>query len=159
MGQIATAIPGVAAAGIGFPDYSRGISTQVEPLIRSSDDQYAFNEWDEQPVANGATGTFDLLVPTGGVVLAYDFYSSITCEGLQEMRVRAVDATGLVTATFIRKIGYGLVQEHLSRGYPIFGRVRFMITNRTGANQTFSFGASGVRTSKESYYLQVFPVP
>jgi len=146
----------VPAKGVGRADYSDNVSLSTEPLIRGEQD--AYNEWDEQTIADGDTGIFDFDVPTGYVHLIYDCYASIPVNGLFEMRVRAVSEDGLTVATFVRQYGYAALAEHLQKGYPVFGKVRFQITNLSGASQDFAFGVSGVKTSKQTYYLQLFEV-
>jgi len=154
----------IPAVGIGFPDYSRGISTQTVPLIRSADDQYAFSAWDSVLIADGASTIIDIPatplisgVPT--VVICYDFYSSMDADGLCMMVVQSVSAAPVVVSQVVRKLGYGLVEEHLAVGYPFQNIIRLTLQNRTGQARTFTYGVLGVWTSKQTFNLTSTPVP
>src|SRR3990167_7385459 len=113
-------IRSIPEGGVGFPDYSRGISTQTVPLIRSADDQYAFSAWDDVLIADGVSTVIDIpATPLSGVstvVICYDFYSSMDADGLHQMRVQAVSAAPVVVSSVLRKLGYGLLEEHLAVG-------------------------------------------
>ncbi len=145
----------VEAKGVGRRDYSVSTELSVEPVIRSYQD--VWNHWDVVTIDAGDSATIDIAIATGKVVLLYDFYAQILTADLIEMAVFSV--SGGVAARVIQKSSFGSMDEHLSKGFPFFGTVRFALYNRSAGSLDFVYGAVGIVTGKEEYFLQYFPPP
>lgn len=141
------------AKGVGRKDYSSGIELSVEPVIRSYQD--VWNHWDTVTILPGASQTINIALATGKVALLYDFYAQIQTNELIEMRVYTVTAG--VAGRVVQKSKHGSIAEHLSKGFPFYEIVRFILYNRGENSIDFTYGAVGIVTGREEYFMQMFP--
>lgn len=139
----------VEPKGVGRKDYSSGTEMSVEPVIRSYQDVYS--HFDTVTVPAGATVVKDVSVDLGFVVLLYDYFAAIPSTQLVSLSVRSVTAG--IAARFLEVSKHGSITEHISKGVPFFETVRFSITNSGAIDVDVTFGAVGIITSRENYYL------
>jgi len=143
----------VAVTGVGRKDYSQEVQFSVEPVIRSYQHPYVFDE--VYALNAGETRTIDVAIPSDTVVLLYDFLCSCPANVLLGFEVLAIDQDGTVGSIF-GKSGYQKVGHHHSRGAPVFRTIRIILTNYSDlALSSVAVSLHGVYTSEQQYYMRV----
>ncbi len=148
-----TEVYAVVSRGIGRRDYSQGIEESVEPLTSSYQESYS--DWDFQLVPAGGSITRNFAIPTGRVIVAYDFWASFpqfTLLQLQVLAYRILPAPPVLSQVLITT-AYGSIETRVTKGEPFYsGDARFVITNYAANDVWVSFGFAGIAVDEGQYY-------
>lgn len=149
MGLISRTVFAVVPTGIGRPDFSQNIEVAVESQIRSYQQQHH----DYRAISIPAGGSTQVVIPlpSGFVVMMYDFYLSAPVATLLGLDVESPLATGVMAYVF-RKYGYTLVAENIERGFPIFQTYTITAYNYGPDDVVAFFSAHGLQTDETQYY-------
>jgi len=141
------------ARGVGRKDYSLTIEHAVEPVIRSY--QGVYSEWQTISVDAGDDTQVDIAIPVANVAIVSDFFVSAPVSTLLGLTVYAV--SDAIAGLVIRRTKYGSIAEHLTKGFPFFEIVRFVVHNYSAADlvDNVDIGAVGIYTSEQEYYLRI----
>lgn len=138
---------------MGRKDYSQQVEYSVEPIVRSYQDGYIFDQL--YTVDAASSMTINVTIPTNTVVLLYDFLASCTnATTVLGMQVLAVDSAGLASSIF-SKYGTQHVEHHHSRGAPVFQQIRIILTNTAGGQRTIYVTIAGIVTGVEEYHQRI----
>lgn len=138
----------ISTVGVGKADYSSNIEQSVEPLIRSYQSEYDYIN--TVTIGPGATQTIEVTLPANVVCLIYDIYVTNPNNVLVDVLMEFLAATG-GWFWFAAKQAMMTVEIHFTKGWPLFNKYRFNITN-TGAAADFIFSAHGIQTAETEYY-------
>jgi len=143
----------VPVTGVGRRDYSQDVQLAVEPTIRSYQEPYTFQE--VYVLNAGQTRTIDIDIPSGQVVMLYDWLCCCPANVLLSFEGQTIDQDGTVNSVF-HKAGYQKVDHHLPRGVPVFRTIRLIITNYSTLNLTdVEVSLAGSQMSQEEYYMRL----
>ena len=143
----------VSTTGVGRKDYSLDVEFSVEPIVRSYQSSYVYDE--VYALTGGQTRTIDIPVSTGYVRLLYDFLLSCPANVLLGFIVQSVEADGTVNNIF-EKVGYQRIEHRHDRGAPIFNMIRVTITNYSDLDLTsVALNLTGISMTTDQYYLEV----
>lgn len=144
----------VQAKGIGRKDYSQGIESSVEPLIQSYQSEYA--DWGAFTLASGIDVQINFPIPSGKVVIGYDFYVTFPRNclvGLEVSAYRSLPTPGYITVLVARK--YGLIEEHIIKGVPFYGGmdVICIVHNYDISPLDIGIGFMGIQIDESQYEI------
>lgn len=145
----------VAVAGIGRADYSKNIEQSVEPLIRSYQSGYHYNNL--VPIGAGVEQIIEVPITSGFVELIYDIYVTNPNNVLVGVIMEFYTAAG-TWAFFVAKQAMMTVDIHMAKGFSVFGKYRFRILN-TGAAADFNISVHGIQTAETQYFGSVVATP
>ena len=148
----------VTTTGVGRADYSKNVEQSVEPLIRSYQSEYNYNN--TVNIGPGAEQIVEVSLPSGYVVLIYDFYVTNPNNVLVGVIMEFLTATG-AWYFFTAKQDMITVSINLAKGWPVFNKYRFRITNNGLGAADFDISAHGIKTAETEYYgsVVVSPLP
>ena len=143
----------ISVTGVGRKDYSQQVEYSVEPIVRSYQNAYVFDE--VYAVQAGQTRTIDVNIPADTVVLLYDFLASIPSNRLIGFQVLAIDVAGGLANSIFGKAEYQRVEHHHSRGAPVFLVIRLVLTNYCDVDLDINVSLAGVYTGVQEYHQLV----
>lgn len=143
----------VTPTGVGRPDYSQNVEYSVEPIVRSMQTPYVHE--DVYALLAGETRTVDVAIPSGMVVLLYDFLMSCPANVLLSFQIQTIDADGTVNTAFF-KSAYQKVEHHLIKGVPVFQAIRLILTNQGEIALTnVEVSCVGIQLTQQEYYQRI----
>jgi hypothetical protein len=148
----------ITPVGVGRVDYSQNVEFSVEPIIRSYQDVYNYDDtWVLAPLE---TQVQTINIPGDTVVLLYDFLFCCVKNILLTVKVESIDMA-MVVGTVFDKSGYQRIEHHHTRGVPVFHQFRITVTNHSPTEAIDVVGLAvncmGLYTSRQEYYMLVTP--
>lgn len=139
----------VVAKGVGRVDYSSAVEVAVESTIRSY--QQAYTDWNQGLITVGNVQNFDFAVPSGFVIIAYDYYCSFPANTLAQLLVITVDAG--VPANIAVESNYGSIHINMPKGFAFTDTCRLQVSNLGPGDQTYTVGLIGITCDLPRYRL------
>jgi hypothetical protein len=139
----------VMAKGVGRVDYSSAVEVAVESTVRSY--QQTYTDWNQDLILAGATQDFDFIVPSGFVVIAYDYYCSFPADTLAQLLVITVDAG--VPVNIAVESRYGSIHLNMPKGFSFVDTCRLQVSNLDLGDEIYTVGLIGIICDLPRYRL------
>jgi hypothetical protein len=141
------------AKGVGRVDYSSAVEVAVESTVRSY--QKCYTDWNMGLILAGNTADFDFAVPSGFVILVYDYYCSFPANTLAQLLIQTVDAG--VPANVVIESNYGSIHINMPKSFAFADTCRLRVSNLGPGDQTYTVGLIGIKCDLPRYLLLTPP--
>ena len=149
----------VQPQGIGRVDYSSGVEVTTEPFVTSWQSGYNYASLQTVPAAGNTV--VNVAIPTGRVVILYDFFASVPSNKLIRLVVETIDTLGVASRP-VDKLEYQKIAAHVSKGMYSVDNIRFTVYNYAAVVENeMVIGCSGMYTTLAEFASDIayLPVP